>query len=108
VITDINAIAVQCGNDSRAWFPDIAEDLDFMALAAAGEIGELCNVLKKVRRGTHTYEEMRDQIASESVDAIIYLLNILDIEGQDIAALYEMIREKNVVRFGIGSASSIS
>ena len=105
MITDINLIAEQCGEDSRTWFPDLASSTTFMALAAAGEVGELCNLIKKVERGTHSPEDVAGQVVSEAMDAIIYLLNILDIEGQDVAALYDKIRENNARRFGVPSTT---
>jgi hypothetical protein len=97
---DIDDIAEQCGNDSRDWFPNFADNTTLYALAAAGEVGELCNVIKKVERGTHTYEEVSGQIVSEAMDAVIYLLCLLDYEGQDVAALYDKFRSQNVARFG--------
>src|ERR1700760_4839117 len=105
MITDINLIAEQCGEDSRTWFPDLASSTTFMALAAAGEVGELCHLIKKVERGTHSPEDVAGQVVSEAMDAIIYLLNILDIEGQDVAALYDKIRENNARRFGVPSTT---
>lgn len=51
-------------------------------LAVAGEVGELCNVIKKLRRiqdGTNTakdpqtVEECRALVAKEAADAVIYL-----------------------------------
>jgi NTP pyrophosphatase (non-canonical NTP hydrolase) len=100
VITHINEIARQIDDDGRAWFPDLSDNKFFMAAAAAGEIGELINLLKKVERGTHTDEEVADEADKEAMDAIIYLLAFLHLDGQDIAALYEKIRENNVRRFG--------
>ena len=38
--------------------------------AAAGEMGELCNLLKKMRRGTHV--ELKD-VAYEIADTVMYL-----------------------------------
>lgn len=40
------------------------------ATAAAGEIGELCNLIKKMRRGETIDEE---RVASELADCVIYL-----------------------------------
>lgn len=99
MIADINEIVDQCGEDSANWFPKLALDTEFMALAAAGEVGELCNLVKKVKRGTHTLEDLSGKIVAEAMDAIIYLFNILYIEDQDAAALYEHIRNNNVKRF---------
>lgn len=100
MITDVNEISEQCGTDSRAWFPDTAENRFFMAAAAAGEIGEAINVLKKVERGSHSPEEVTGRFLDECMDAFIYLMCIFDIEGQDVAALYAKVRANNVWRFG--------
>lgn len=101
MLTDINEIAHQIDDDGRAWFPDLSDNKFFMAAAAAGEIGELINLLKKVERGTHTDEEVEDEADKEAMDAIIYLLAFLYLDGQDIAALYEKVRSQNVRRFGV-------
>lgn len=42
------------------------------ALAIAGEAGELCNLLKKVRRGDFTVDEKRADILAEIADIITY------------------------------------
>ena len=41
--------------------------------AASGELGELNNILKKVRRGDFTIEEVREEVAREIADVVIYL-----------------------------------
>lgn len=41
--------------------------------AVTGEVGELGNLLKKVRRGDFTIEEARTKIAGEIADVLIYL-----------------------------------
>lgn len=41
--------------------------------AVTGEVGELANLLKKVRRGDLTLEQARAAIATELADVVIYL-----------------------------------
>lgn len=41
--------------------------------AVAGEAGELCNLIKKIERGDHTLEEVREEVAYEIADVITYL-----------------------------------
>lgn len=51
--------------------------------AAAGELGELANLVKKVRRGDQTLDEARQKIADEVGDVVTYLTilcNKLDID----------------------------
>ena len=54
-------------DDGSDWSP--AEWLE----AVVGELGELSNMLKKVRRGDFTYEEAQHEIAKEFADVAIYL-----------------------------------
>jgi hypothetical protein len=42
-------------------------------VAILGELGEASNILKKIRRGDFTVEEMHDPLAREFSDTIIYL-----------------------------------
>lgn len=91
----------QIMQDSREWFPDVANDLPFMLLALSGEVGELCNIVKKVERGTleHTNEVHLD-LAFEATDAFIYLLQVAGILGIDLIKTYEYKRQENLKRFG--------
>lgn len=41
--------------------------------AVAGETGELCNILKKIRRGDMTMEEARNEVAKECADIVTYV-----------------------------------
>jgi NTP pyrophosphatase (non-canonical NTP hydrolase) len=45
------------------------------ACAAAGEMGETCNLIKKLRRGIRWEDEMnfKEAIAAEIADTVIYL-----------------------------------
>lgn len=47
--------------------------LNDWATAATGELGELCSVLKQVRRGDITLDEARSDIAKEAADVVTYL-----------------------------------
>jgi NTP pyrophosphatase (non-canonical NTP hydrolase) len=54
-------------DDGSDWSP--AEWLQ----ATVGELGELANMLKKVKRGDYSFEEGRAEIAKEFADVAIYL-----------------------------------
>lgn len=47
--------------------------LNDWAVALAGEVGEACNVLKKVRRGDMSLEEAQPKLVQEFADIVIYL-----------------------------------
>ncbi len=71
-------------------FPSYSSnDIRFLALALAGEVGELCNLIKKEwRDGADNHEEQRDELA----DCRVYLELIakcLGIEGQKLDARVE-------------------
>ena len=48
-------------------------DLPRWGNALAGEVGELCNVIKKIDRGDFTLESARAQVAHEAADVLTYL-----------------------------------
>ncbi len=47
--------------------------LNDWATAATGELGELCSILKQVRRGDITLDEARHDIGKEAADVVTYL-----------------------------------
>ena len=84
-------------------FPSYSNtDERFLALALAGEVGELCNFIKKRwRDGVSVIEECRDEIA----DCRIYLellAKCFDIEGEKldtrVKAKLERVVEKHKAR----------
>lgn len=68
------------------------------ACAAAGEMGEACNLIKKLRRGEPIE---RDDIGDEIADTVIYLDLLADRLGISLAAAIK--RKFNVVSDRVGS-----
>lgn len=66
--------------------------------ALAGEVGEACNVIKKVRRGDRTMDDARPDIANELADAVIYLDLLAARAGIDlgnaVAAKFNEVSER--------------
>lgn len=100
-------------------FPQLAEDLRHMALGLAGEVGEVLNWVKKVDRGDFTldseqaydtakgygpdgpyYLTVRDLIAEEVTDVLIYVLNMYKALGVLPDQALEEKTEHNRKRFG--------
>jgi NTP pyrophosphatase (non-canonical NTP hydrolase) len=83
-------------SDGSDWSP-----ADWMT-ASVGELGELANIMKKVRRGDLTIDEARPEMAKELADVVTYLdilAKQLDID------LGEAVREKfNEVSRRVGAA----
>jgi NTP pyrophosphatase (non-canonical NTP hydrolase) len=92
----------QANGDSLRWFPN-AMNVPFLALALGGEVGEVQNIVKKVMRGSTTIDEVKEHLAVEIVDVLIYLVNLMgceefkDVNWMDV--WYEK-RAFNEERFG--------
>lgn len=65
----------QCNVDRQAaWCPDQVPDLSFRGNELAGEVGEACNVIKKLereRQGWRGSRASREQLAEELADVVI-------------------------------------
>lgn len=74
-----------------AWTPN-----DWLT-AVTGELGELANVLKKVKRGDLTLEEALPKLKQESADVIIYMDLLAQCCGIDLGdAIIETFNAKSV------------
>lgn len=77
----------QCTADSKRWFPITVDNIPLLALCISGEVGECCNLVKKIERGSLTVEEAtnvefmnnlgKDTLQEEIVDVLIYLCNLM-------------------------------
>jgi NTP pyrophosphatase (non-canonical NTP hydrolase) len=96
-------MAIQCLQDSERWFGDTGttRSVSYMALCMAGEVGEFCNIVKKIERKSLSIQDSktRVQLASELTDVFVYMLNIAGILGIDLAKSYDMVRTNNERRF---------
>lgn len=70
--------------------------------AAAGELGEMANLVKKVRRGDVSLDEQRQKIADEIGDVLTYVFKLCNDLGIDPAEA--AIKKFNEVSDKIGSA----
>lgn len=103
----LDDIAQQCLEDSVAWFPEtcnpdqagLGRAVMHHLVALAGEVGELCNIIKKVDRGSKTWEEVAADAALELTDVLIYVANLAAIMGVSLEKLYQIKREFNNERF---------
>ncbi len=98
VIT-LGDIQIQCDNDSQLYFPELhqEQDLVFLTLALAGEVGEIANEIKKWRRGDG--DEYLDRAARELPDALIYLSLLANALGVNLTEAYIEKREFNNGRY---------
>lgn len=99
----ISEIQATCLEDSERWFPGVV-NISHHALSLAGEVGEFCNIVKKVERGDVPHPEADPEVkmalALELTDILIYLANIAQIMGIDLGKSYDVKRAFNEERFG--------
>jgi NTP pyrophosphatase (non-canonical NTP hydrolase) len=99
-------LSIQCREDSVRWFGDsgVAEGFPALmhhSLALAGEVGEFCNIVKKIDRGSLNLGDaiVRKDLAFELADVYIYTLNLAGLMGIDLEDLYKIKRAENDQRF---------
>lgn len=94
-------MAMQCVEDSKLWFPGIAQSVPHHTLSLAGEVGELANLVKKIERGSLDVKNagVRYDLAMETTDVFIYTLNIAGLLHVNLAESYKMKRTENMKRF---------
>jgi NTP pyrophosphatase (non-canonical NTP hydrolase) len=96
---DLREAAKGAVDDSERWFPDTTYDTFFTAACMAGEIGEVLNLLKKVKRGSHAWEDIRGALEEEVADVFTYLLKLAGEMNLDLETLYHRKRDINEQRF---------
>ena len=100
----LSQLAVEVMEDSERWFGTQDEtdhhSLENIALCMVGEVGELCNFVKKLNRGDMATEEFLADMDEEAVDTFIYLLKYAALRDLDLFDGYLKKREKNAQRFG--------
>jgi len=74
-------------------------ELEHLAVCLTGEIGEFCNILKKVVRGDFKLDEAKELMSEELADCFIYLLKISNQFDVDIEAEFIKKVNKNKLRF---------
>lgn len=89
----------------KLWDPGIKLDLSYFGNAAAGEMGEACNVIKKLereRQGLPGSRATLDALADELADVIIYLDLIAAKTGIDFEAAIKNKFNKDSTKHGFG------
>ena len=93
----------QALDDSERWFGDVAtvHNLSHHVLALCGEAGELANLVKKIERGSLNPQSatVQHQLAMETTDTFVYLLNIAGLLGVDLEKSNQLVRGQNEKRF---------
>ena len=83
-------------------FPDWRKnrDLIYLSNALAGEVGEICNLVKKVYGGgTNKKDVSFSELAFEGIDVFIYLVLFFEIMGYNNIAFESFFRSKLVTLY---------
>lgn len=101
--SSLGKLSIQCVQDSRKWFGDTTASGSVIhhSLALAGEVGEFCNIVKKIDRGSLEFKDaaVRYDLQMELTDILIYVLNLAGLLGVDLEKAYEHKRGINDKRF---------
>lgn len=102
-------IQKQVDEDTRRWFPKMYGQEDVLVtqcLGLIGETGEVVDEVKKWRRGTQSWEDMREKTGEELADLFIYVLAVANELAIDLEEVYHKKRMVNEERFGgVGNMS---
>lgn len=71
---------------SSLWFG--GKEQGYIGLCLAGEVGELCNFLKKESRSPEFREDKSKEIAMEIPDIMFYLAQLIKARGLDFDAIW--------------------
>lgn len=104
VVSVLNFLRDQAHEDSKRWFPETSENLMHMVLCVCGEAGETANALKKGLRTPFNFDKAIEDVKAETIDVLIYLLNIWAILKVDVAHELAIKRAFNQERFGTKDA----
>ena len=93
----------------KLWDPGIKLDLSYFGNAAAGEMGEACNVIKKLERerlGLKGSRATLEHLADEIADVIIYLDIIAMKTGIDLEQAIKNKFNKDSTKHGFDTLIS--
>lgn len=99
----LEQLARECLKDSERWFGDTpaSKSVAHYALAMAGEVGEFCNIVKKIDRHSldATSAKVRMDLAMELTDVLVYVLTLSGMLNIDLTKSYTHVRALNEKRF---------
>lgn len=100
----LNESVKQARDDSHRWFPTFGNTsrLVHYSLALAGEVGEFCNIVKKVDRGSLSIKDanVKYNLTCELADVLTYTLCVAGELGIDLEKALMHVRANNEKRFG--------
>ncbi len=89
--------------NGKGFYRDINEgnihDLEHLAVCLTGEMGEFCNILKKVVRGDFPLNSAKAEMSEELADIFIYLIKISNQFDVDLETEFLKKVSKNKLRY---------
>ena len=89
--------------NGKGFYRDINEDniheLEHLAVCLTGEMGEFCNILKKVVRGDFPLTSAKAEMSEELADIFIYLIKISNQFDVDLETEFLKKVSKNKLRY---------
>jgi NTP pyrophosphatase (non-canonical NTP hydrolase) len=73
--------------------------LEHLVVCITGEVGELANEVKKIRRGDASYEARRAALESEVADIFAYVMKLANQMSFDLEISYERKMTENSSKF---------
>lgn len=78
---------------------DNIEALEHLLVCVLGELGEFANIVKKIKRGDFSLDDVRCDLNEEFADVFAYILKISNQLNIDIEAEYLSKMKKNEMKF---------
>lgn len=89
--------------NGKSFYRDIKEEniqeLEHLAVCLTGEVGEFCNILKKVVRGDFPLNNAKPEMSEELADIFIYLIKISNQFDVDLESEFFKKVSKNKLRY---------
>lgn len=100
---DLEHIQKVEAKNNKLYFPEQEQTPTYLGICLAGEVGEVCNEIKKWVRGTQDWEALRSKLVGELPDILIYLVMIAEEFAIDLDGAWEEKRIVNDRRYGVST-----
>lgn len=97
---DLSRIQEREASDSTHYFPSVpSKALEYLGVALAGEVGEVCNEIKKWSREDFGLGELIRRLEGELPDVLIYLVMLAEELGIELEDAYRRKKAYNDERY---------
>ena len=96
---ELKVIQQREAEDSTHYWPDHKDGHEYLGICLAGEVGEVCNDIKKYSRGTYDWDDLVDHLDGELADVLIYLVMLAEFFEIDLEEAYKRKKAFNDRRY---------